>query len=169
MALIPTLATQILEEMDVEALTKELQSLSSASSARSPPRPPPPVQSLQSASDISSVSDAQSEAGSVCLSSYSGSGHEGGDRASAFGTESWVKHMSSSESSYAPRNLFASSGSQLSDSTMSTSSSFSQNTHSDASSASSSSKKKKAELWKEVKNLSRYLFLIISLMPLTTS
>lgn len=168
MALIPTLSNQILEEMDVEALTKELQSLSGASSARSPPRPSPPVQPLQSASDTSSVSDAQSEAGSVSLSSYSGSGNEG-DRASAFGSGSWVEHMSSSESSYAPRNLFASSGSQLSDSTISTSSSLSQNTHSDVGSASSSSKKKKAELWKEVKNLSRHLFLIVSLMPLTTS
>ncbi|KAL4067482.1 Peroxin-3-domain-containing protein [Scleroderma yunnanense] len=155
MALIPTLATQILEEMDVESLTNELQSLSGASGPRSPSRPPPPSQYLQSASETSSVSDAQSEAGSISLSSYSGSGHEG-ERTSGLGSGSWVERMSTSESSQAPRDLLASSGRQLSDSIVSTSSSLShngQNTHSDASSASSSSKKRKAQLWKEVKNL----------------
>ncbi|KAL4072325.1 Peroxin-3 [Scleroderma citrinum] len=155
MALIPTLATQILEEMDVESLTNELQSLSGASGPRSPSRPPPPSQYLQSASETSSVSDAQSEAGSMSLSSYSGSGHEG-ERTSGLGSGSWVERMSTSESSQAPRDLLASSGRQLSDSIVSTSSSLShngQNTHSDASSASSSSKKRKAQLWKEVKNL----------------
>ena len=155
MALIPTLASQILEDMDVEALTNELQTLSSASGARSPPLRPPHSPYLQSVSDTSSVSDAQSEAGSASLSSYSGSGQEG-DRLSGFGSGSWVERMSASETSHAPRDSFASSGSRLSDSVVSTGSLISQNSQSDASST-SSSKKRKGELWKEVKNLSRYL------------
>ncbi|KAI6039935.1 Peroxin-3-domain-containing protein [Pisolithus marmoratus] len=153
MALIPTLATQILEEMDVESLTDELQSLSTSSGARSPAQPPlPHVHDVQSAAETSSISDAQSEAGSMSLSSYSGSGYDV-ERASGFGSASWVEHMSASGTSQAPRTFFTPPGSQLSDSILSTGSSLSHGTSSDGSSPSPSAKKRKAQLWKEVKNL----------------
>ncbi|KAI6041654.1 Peroxin-3 [Pisolithus marmoratus] len=153
MALIPTLATQILEEMDVESLTDELQSLSTSSGARSPAQPPPPhVHDVQSATETSSISDAQSEAGSMSVSSYSGSGYDV-ERASGFGSASWVEHMSASGTSQAPRTFFTPPGSQLSDSILSTGSSLSHGTSSDGSSPSPSAKKRKAQLWKEVKNL----------------
>ncbi|KAG6334033.1 hypothetical protein ID866_5050 [Astraeus odoratus] len=154
MALMPTLAAQILADMDVESLTDELQSLSVSSGVRSPSRPPlpPHAKSPQSASETSSTSDVQSEAGTT--SSCSGSVYEG-ERASGLGSGSWVEQMSASESSQGQRDSFVSLGGQLSDSVLSTSSSLScdgQRALSDAGST-SSSKKRKAQLWKEVKNL----------------
>ncbi|KAI6141895.1 Peroxin-3-domain-containing protein [Pisolithus tinctorius] len=157
MALIPTLATQILEEMDVESLTDELQSLSTAVGASSPSHLPPPPHShdVQSATETNSISDAQSEAGSMSLSSYSGSGYDG-ERASGSDSASWVEHMSASETSQAPRTLFTPPESQLSDSMLSTGSSLSHNTSHSGSHGSSpfpSTKRRRGQLWKEVKNL----------------
>lgn len=162
MALMPTLATQILEEMDVESLTNELQSLSASSGARSPsqlPPPPPHTHDVQSVAETCSISDAQSEAGSVSLLSYSGSGTGSGydvERASVAGSASWVEHMSASGTSQSPRTFVTPPGSQLSDSILSTGSSLSPDTShslSNANSPSPSTKKRKAQLWKEVKNL----------------
>ncbi|KAF9225065.1 hypothetical protein BS17DRAFT_731904 [Gyrodon lividus] len=152
MALIPTLASQILEDMDVEALTNELQSVSRASRSRSLI---PSHSQHHSQSEVSSVSDAHSDAGSVSLSSYSGSG---GDRnqASTSALGSWVERMSPSDGYRAPHNFLASTGTALSDSITSTSSSLSYNghqTHSMQSSISSSSTRTKGELWNEVKIL----------------
>ncbi|KIK22511.1 hypothetical protein PISMIDRAFT_102302 [Pisolithus microcarpus 441] len=144
MTLIPTLATQILEEMDVESLTNELQSLSASSGARSPsqlPPPPPHTHDVQSVAETCSISDAQSEAGS---------------RASVAGSASWVEHMSASGTSQSPRTFVTPPGSQLSDSILSTGSSLSPDTSHSLSNANSPSpftKKRKAQLWKEVKNL----------------
>lgn len=164
MALIPTLATQILEEMDVESLTNELQSLSTSSGARSPsqlpPAPPPPhAHDVQSIAETSSISDAQSEAGSMSMSSHSGSGSGYGydvERASGAGSASWVEHMSASGTSQSPHTFITPPGSQLSDSILSTASSLSPDASqslSNANSPSPSTKKRKAQLWKEVKNL----------------
>ncbi|KAI5990311.1 Peroxin-3 [Pisolithus orientalis] len=157
MALIPTLATQILEEMDIESLTDELQSFSTAVGASSPshPLPPPHSHDVQSATETNSISDAQSEAGSMSLSSYSGSGYDG-ERASGFGSASWVEHMSASETSQAPRTFLTPPESQLSDSMLSTGSSLSHNTSHSGSHGSSpfpSTKRRRGQLWKEVKNL----------------
>ncbi|KAI5984049.1 Peroxin-3, partial [Pisolithus albus] len=163
MALIPTLATQILEEMDVESLTNELQSLSTSSGARSPsqlpPAPPPHAHDVQSIAETSSISDAQSEAGSMSMSSHSGSGSGYGydvERASGAGSASWVEHMSASGTSQSPHTFITPPGSQLSDSILSTASSLSPDASqslSNANSPSPSTKKRKAQLWKEVKNL----------------
>ncbi|KAI6122120.1 Peroxin-3 [Pisolithus thermaeus] len=156
MALIPTLAAQILEEMDVESLTNELQSLSASSVARSPSQLlPSQAHDVQSVAETSSISDAQSEAGSMSLSSYSGSGYDV-ERASGVGSASWVEHMSASGTSQAPHAFLSPPESQLSDSILSTGSSLSHDTSHSLSSANSpspSTKKRKAQLWKEVKNL----------------
>ncbi|KAI6100930.1 Peroxin-3-domain-containing protein [Pisolithus croceorrhizus] len=156
MALIPTLAAQILEEMDVESLTNELQSLSASSSARSPSQLlPSQAHDVQSVAEASSISDAQSEASSMSLSSYSGSGYDV-ERASGVGSASWVEHMSASGTSQASHASLSRPESQLSDSILSTGSSLSHDTSHSLSSANSpspSTKKRKAQLWKEVKNL----------------
>ncbi|KIJ16588.1 hypothetical protein PAXINDRAFT_168654 [Paxillus involutus ATCC 200175] len=152
MALIPTLASQILEDMDVEALTNELQSISRASRSRS--RLPPHTQD-RSQSVASSVTDAHSDAGSVSLSSYSGSAHDA-DRGPSSALGSWVEHMSTSDGHRAPYNFLASTGAELSDSITSTSSSLSHNGHltrSMESSMSSNSTRTKRQLWNEIKIL----------------
>lgn len=149
MALMPSLATQILEEMDVESLTNELQTLSS----RGPTSPRPCVQYPHSDSDIS-VSDVQSEAGSVSLSSYSGSGYSG-ERSSVSGSASWVKPLFL-ETSGAPNTLCVSSQPQLSDSVTTSNSSLSGDDQASLSKTNSQSsiKARKVQLWEEVKNLS---------------
>jgi peroxin-3 len=129
MALIPTLAEQILEDMDVESLTNELQSLSR------PSRPQSHVQhpGSQSESGASSASDAHSDAGSVSMSSYSGFDGETSSNMAA-STSSWVdrlsttsSHRSPSEQLQQPHDFLASAGNQLSDSITTASSSLSYN------------------------------------------
>ncbi|KAG1851807.1 Peroxin-3-domain-containing protein [Suillus tomentosus] len=162
MALIPTLAEQILEEMDVESLTDELQSLSRMSRPQSRFQHP----ESHSESEASSTSDMRSDAGSVSLSSYSGIDGETSNMAAS--TDSWVdrfssvsSHRSASEQLQLPHEFLASAGSQLSDSITTASSSLSYNPGapfheqkaSMASSMSESSTRTKAQLWKEVKIL----------------
>ncbi|KIK92921.1 hypothetical protein PAXRUDRAFT_26536 [Paxillus rubicundulus Ve08.2h10] len=152
MALIPTLASQILEDMDVEALTNELQSISRASRSRS--RLPSHTQD-RSQSVASSVTDTHSDAGSVSLSSYSGSAHDA-DRGYTSGLGSWVEPMSISDGHRSPHNILASTGAELSDSITSTTSSVSHNgylTHSMESLMSSNSTRTKRQLWNEIKIL----------------
>lgn len=151
MALIPTLASQVLEDMDVEALTNELQSISRASRSRTL-HPSQNQQRSQSVSDLSSVSDVHSDAGSVSFSSYSGSGFDG-DRASAT-SGSWIEHMSASESPIARPDVPA----QLSDSITSASSSLSRNGHGTGDSVTSTSSQTRAQLWNEVKILGALVF-----------
>ncbi|KAG9310100.1 Peroxin-3-domain-containing protein [Chiua virens] len=151
MALIPTLASQILEDMDVEALTNELQSISRASRSRTLL----PLQNQlrsQSVSDVSSVSDVHSDAGSVSFSSYSGSGTDN-DRASAV-SGSWVAQMSSSDSPLTrsdPPVL-------LSDSITSASSSLSHTGRNVEDSGTFTNSRTKAQLWNEVKILGAIFF-----------
>ncbi|KAJ8590699.1 hypothetical protein M405DRAFT_815631 [Rhizopogon salebrosus TDB-379] len=163
MALIPTLAEQILEDMDVESLTNELQSLSRPSRSQSHVRHP----GSQSESGASSASDAHSDAGSVSMSSYSGFDGETSSNMAA-STSSWVdrlsttsSHRSPSEQLQQPHDFLASAGNQLSDSITTASSSLSYNpvvsSHEPLASASASmsesSTRTKAQLWKEVKML----------------
>lgn len=142
MALIPTLASQVLEDMDVEALTNELQSISRASRSRTlqPSQNPPRSQSV---SEMSSVSDVHSDPGSFSIPSKSGSGFDG-ERASAT-SGSWVEHMSASEGSIAPPP-------RLSDSITSAGSSNMEN------SVTSSASRTKGQLWNEVKILGAVVF-----------
>jgi peroxin-3 len=119
MALIPTLAEQILEEMDVESLTNELQSLSRTS------RFYVRHSASQSGSEVGSASDAYSDAGSVSVSSYSG--FDGDTSSMAASTSSWVDRFSTSSSHREPHDFLTSAGSQLSDSITTASSSLSYN------------------------------------------
>lgn len=160
MALIPTLAEQILEDMDVESLTNELQSLSRTSRPRSRFQQP----EVQSESEVSSASDAHSDAGSASLSTYAGiDGETSSNMTASIG--SWVdrfssssSHGSTSEHLQQPHDFLASAGSQLSDSITTASSSLSYNPGAPfhevrAPSISESSTRTKAQLWKEVKIL----------------
>ncbi|KAG2348207.1 hypothetical protein BDR05DRAFT_980530 [Suillus weaverae] len=163
MALVPTLAEQILEEMDVESLTNELQSLSRTSRPRSHFRQP----ESHSESEVGSASDVHSDAGSASLSSYSGIDGETSSNMTA-STGSWVdrfstssSHRSASEQLQQPHDFLTSAGSQLSDSITTASSSLSYNPgapfHESRASMSPStsegSTRTKAQLWKEVKIL----------------
>ena len=173
MALIPTLAEQILEEMDVESLTNELQSLSRTSRfyARH--------SASQSGSEVGSASDAYSDAGSVSVSSYSGFDGDTSSINMEASTSSWVDRFSTSSSHREPHDFLTSAGSQLSDSITTASSSLSYNpvasshvsisnlerTNSNlhakkeplptlSASARENSTRTKSQLWKEVKMLS---------------
>ncbi|KAG2138003.1 Peroxin-3-domain-containing protein, partial [Suillus clintonianus] len=161
MALVPTLAEQILEEMDVESLTNELQSLSRTARPRSRFQQP----ESHSESEVSSASDVHSDAGSASLSSYSGIDGETSSNMAA-STGSWVDRFSSSSSHMSdqlqqPHDFLASAGNQLSDSITTASSSLSYNPGapfhepraSTSTSMSESSTRTKAQLWKEVKIL----------------
>ncbi|KAG1778302.1 Peroxin-3 [Suillus placidus] len=163
MALVPTLAEQILEEMDVESLTNELQSLSRTSRPRSRFRQP----ESHSESEVGSASDVHSDAGSASLLSYSGIDGETSSNMAA-STGSWVdrfstssSHRSASEQLQQPHDFLTSAGSQLSDSITTASSSLSYNPgaplHESRASMSPSmsegSTRTKAQLWKEVKIL----------------
>ncbi|KAH7920033.1 hypothetical protein BV22DRAFT_1199197 [Leucogyrophana mollusca] len=185
MALIPTLSEQILEEMDVEGLTHELQSHSKSraaiirgSSSPSPAQSEPP-------------SDRESDAGSVSVSSLGGNGSWVDQGVGSSGTWSDVGGVSGSAlgsgsgSALHPHDFLASAGAQLSDSITTASSQMSYagsavpSTHSavpstySASSSTSSSTRSKAELWKEVKmlTLTRTLTVLYSttLISLLTS
>lgn len=163
MALIPTLAEQILEEMDVESLTNELQSLSRTSRPRSRFQHP----ESHSESEVGSASDVHSDAGSASLSSYSCIDGETSSNMAA-STDSWVdrsssssSHGNTSEQLQQPHDFLDSAGSQLSDSITTASSSLSYNPGapfhepqaSMSLSTSESSTRTKAQLWKEVKIL----------------
>jgi hypothetical protein len=97
MALMPTLSKHILEEMDVEGITREIQSISKASRARKNPpisvEPPPESESsLTSSVEVVQVHDhdATSDSGSMLLSSASG--HE--DTRLSESSTSWVDQLS---------------------------------------------------------------------------
>ncbi|KAI9567620.1 Peroxin-3-domain-containing protein [Boletus coccyginus] len=162
MALIPTLASQVLEDMDVEALTNELQLISRASRSRTL-HPSQNPQRSRSLSEVGSVSDAHSDAGSVSFSSHSGSTFEG-DRASAT-SGSWIERMSASEGPVGRSDVPP----PLSGSVTSASSSLSRN----GNTTNSISSRTKSQLWNEVKilSLTRTLTTLytISLLSLLTA
>ena len=109
MALLPNLGHNVLEGMNIEALTAELQELAQISKQEKvsqvslPPRPSSPAISAQE--PISSDSDIRSENGSVSVVSYP---EHDGDVASPdleASTTSWVENMSpnpGSQASHSP-------------------------------------------------------------------
>ena len=145
MALMPTLASQILEDMDVETLTNELQSISRASRSRAHISTHKP-QLSQSVSELSAASDVNSDAGSASFSS-AGSTFDG-DRVS-LASGSWIIHPSSSGGPSLPLDASA----QLSDSVTSANSSPSQNGRNIEDPVTSPSPRTRAQLWNEVKML----------------
>ncbi|KAF7778430.1 hypothetical protein Agabi119p4_2775 [Agaricus bisporus var. burnettii] len=152
MALLPTLGDQILEYMDVEAITKELQSRSKIRNARQQSQA---LSSLASSIDVVQEHDVRSDSGSIAPSVAS-TGFSFGDPDSTAATapqvvsqpsESARDHLSSSvvasstSSAISGENLSLHS-SQLSD-PLTTSSAVSE----------SSDTRTKVELWNEVKML----------------
>lgn len=119
MALIPTLGEQILDEMDVESLTQELQARSktvpSFPRVQLPPDPPLSQSSLTSSIDVLRDQDIRSDTGSASrsLSSASDSGSRLGEA-----SQSWVIPEQTS-TAFAPN---------LSDSVLTTSSVMTGNT-----------------------------------------
>jgi peroxin-3 len=115
MAHLPILAHNVLTDMDVEALTAELQSLSKATRARPAPELQPPTQahnpqptsSLASSVEIVSEHDARSDSGSVSVISYSAP--EDASSRLAESQSSWVQP--SPESSPARHGVVPSSSS----------------------------------------------------------
>lgn len=111
LALIQTLAEQVLGEMDVEGLTQELQNRSRARQA-SRQRVERPPSSLASSIDVVHEHDTRSDTGSMVLSGVSTSYHtnfneETGSSSniSTSGLQSWVESSGSPDaSSDAPRD-----------------------------------------------------------------
>ncbi|KII85718.1 hypothetical protein PLICRDRAFT_56925 [Plicaturopsis crispa FD-325 SS-3] len=182
MALMPTLGRHILEEMDVEGVTNELQSRSRASKATSSLRsrsisPSPLAQSqssIASSAEMLDERDARSDAGSASLSSYSGVNDNSNLSESS---TSWVDQFSVEGSERHPsfageaRPELHSVGPRLSDSIISTASSAlsygdgeSVSSEALSSQPSSASTKSKSELWNEVKilTLTRTLTILYS-------
>lgn len=106
MALIPTLGEQILEDMDVESITQELQSRVPIKS--SPPQTPS-ESSLASSIDLIQRGDidARSESHSVSSASFSGSVSVQDEEADRLGesSQSWAEQFSSSSSRQAHGSL----------------------------------------------------------------
>jgi peroxin-3 len=94
MALIPTLSKHILEEMDVESITRELQSMSKSSRPlrQLPTQVEPSESSLTSSVEVVQVQDqdAASDNGSMVLSSISGPE----DTRLSESSTSWVDRLS---------------------------------------------------------------------------
>ncbi|KAJ7282804.1 Peroxin-3 [Mycena rebaudengoi] len=140
--LIPELSEQVLREMDVDAITQELQAHSRARQARS----------LMSASVASSVESRDQDARSESDTSYSGSAS----------TQSWIEagHSAVDEGremilgeSIAPVHLSDSLMTTTSTDTDSSSNLSVQGSGLDSMSGSESSRPSKAELWNELKML----------------
>lgn len=171
MTLVPTLGKHILQDMDVEALTHELQAKSKASKGK-PDRGSMSSSVLSSSAEIVQEHDARSDLGSASILSYpdNGAASMGGS------THSWVDEFAAQTPSYPPR--IYPDAADLSDSMLTTSSapSTSANTESGSSEpassaeeSSASSSRSKAELWKEIKMLAftRTLTVVYSLTLLT--
>ncbi len=107
MALLPTLGAHILEGMDVEGVTQELQAQSRASKApyTEPTPPPPPLeQSSVPSIEIQSApeQDARSENESVSVVSYPDHDDTGSSSNLGASSQSWVENFSSQQSQLSP-------------------------------------------------------------------
>ncbi|PSR73243.1 hypothetical protein PHLCEN_2v10903 [Hermanssonia centrifuga] len=178
MALLPTLGAHILEGMDVEGVTQELQAQSRASKApyTEPTPPPPPLeQSSVPSIEIQSApeQDARSENESVSVVSYPDHDDTGSSSNLGASSQSWVENFSSQQSQLSPETSSVSAdesrlnadspkssivGTDISDSIMTSSSAVSYGDTQSApwtmeSSPIASFTRSKAELWKEVKML----------------
>lgn len=102
MALLPTLGEQILEELDVEGVTHELQSKSRVSRVSSIEPPPPPHSESSTTSSIELLQDqdTRSDVESVSMSSFSGQDEATGATSSRLGesSQSWVDQFSTESS-----------------------------------------------------------------------
>lgn len=107
MALLPTLGTHILDGMDVEGVTQELQSQSKASKARIEYQLPPPPSEYSVASSVEIVQhqehDVRSENGSVSVVSSTGI-EEINTSDLASSSLSWADQSSSQISTESPSN-----------------------------------------------------------------
>ncbi|KAI0332155.1 hypothetical protein GY45DRAFT_1344771 [Cubamyces sp. BRFM 1775] len=170
MALLPTLGAHILQDMDVEGVTQELQSYSRASRERLELQPPSSAPSETSSTGHSrgQDTDIRSDNGSVSVISSA----DGATTELSASSTSWVDSMQSSQVSQVPPDATgndttstspkSSIGAELSDSILTTSSmsssavpvpsnaSASPNAHLESLSPVTRSK---AELWREVKML----------------
>ncbi|KAL0947693.1 hypothetical protein HGRIS_013778 [Hohenbuehelia grisea] len=109
MALIPTLAEQIIQEMDVESLTSELQALSRASKAAQIPTTPDPTlipPHPNSAASLTSSTnpdhdnhDARSDTESLTHSVATSAPSEDAPSQLEYSSQSWVENMSATTSS----------------------------------------------------------------------
>ncbi|PCH36826.1 hypothetical protein WOLCODRAFT_140595 [Wolfiporia cocos MD-104 SS10] len=193
MALLPTLGKSILEGMDVERITHELQSLPKAAKAQpaAPAAPSRPGSDLGASVEyVSAAQDARSKDGSVSVISVQENG-DGDASHLSDSSSSWVDQVSSmhtselsqnisegvsegvSESGFRPVSPNAQIDSSMSDSYISSSSSSSVVEPSpippSLSSSTTSLTRSKAELWKEVKLLTftRTLTVIYSMTLLS--
>jgi peroxin-3 len=132
MALIPTLGKQILDELDVEGVTHELQTKSKA--FRTPSEPPPPSESsIASSVEFLHEQDTRSDVESASVSSVSGQDEGGTSLSLGDSSQSWVDQLSAqpstsrqpSESRPGTDSVDFLIGAQLSDSITTASSSLS--------------------------------------------
>ncbi|TFY75166.1 hypothetical protein EWM64_g8847 [Hericium alpestre] len=180
MAHMPILSSNILTDMDVEALTAELQALSRASKTRSRPEPPPSESSLAlSVELVRDTADVRSESGSVSVVSAQ---DEAGVSPSSYMVESqtsssWVEQFSTGTSQSPPQSQHSSNAPSeaeehagagllsahnvrnLADSVTTTSSESGVSGIDMCSSQMSMGTRTKAELWREVKMLSTHVCL----------
>lgn len=103
MKMLPNLGRNVMEGMDIETLTAELQELTQASKrakelqALPAPKPPSPTPSVQGTPG--SDSDVRSENGSVSVVSYPGQDDGATSSDLEASTTSWVENMSSDQGS----------------------------------------------------------------------
>ncbi|KAI0942833.1 hypothetical protein AcV7_002135 [Taiwanofungus camphoratus] len=187
MALLPSLGKHIIEGMDVEGVTYELQSFTKASKSQLQPQLPAP--SSQSSIELARSHDVRSENGSISVISSIQEG--GGTSDLTASSTSWMDQLSMQSSQLSRHYLLNGSdlspnpdspksniGTDLSDSITTTSSSTSSAAQQDlrpsppesnASEAPNPNTRSKADLWKEVKILTftRTLTIIYSVTLLS--
>lgn len=103
MALLPNLGRSILDGMDVEAVTGELQEMSRAAKARvaEPEAQPSPEPSTSSSSPSAQArSDVDARSDSISVVSYPGKDETTGSSDLGASTSSWVDQMSSDQVSH---------------------------------------------------------------------
>ncbi|KAI0073533.1 hypothetical protein K474DRAFT_1666445 [Panus rudis PR-1116 ss-1] len=185
MALLPTLGAHILNGMDVEGITQDLQAQSRAAKAVPPPGEPspPPVQEPKSPNGDSSEQDTRSENGSISVIS-AGAQEDGASTSDlAASSNSWVDQFSSvhsseisrvpssTDSGAKPHSASPKSSTDLSDSIITDSSavSYGESTIHRPLQQPAPPPKTKAELWREVKMLTftRTLTILYSTTLLT--
>ncbi|OCH90166.1 hypothetical protein OBBRIDRAFT_777356 [Obba rivulosa] len=185
MALLPTLGAHILDGMDVEGVTQELQSFLKTSKARplelQPPEPPSEASLASSVASLRHEHEVRSDSGSISVVS---SNNDGAPSDMSASSSSWVDQFSSVRSSDLSRqtsldttDFRLNTASPVSESVLTTSSVSSAALEGSGSSAANSvisdsmtsSTRSKAELWREVKILTftRTLTIIYSVTLLS--
>ncbi|KXN82906.1 Peroxisomal biogenesis factor 3 [Leucoagaricus sp. SymC.cos] len=152
LALLPTLGDQILENMDVEAITKELQARSKARNARQPTQT---SSSLSSSIDVVQEHDVRSENESVSVASTSFSLADAATRESSVVPRNGGHASESAQAQLSQSIITATTydSSASRDNLSLHSSQISENLTSSSVLTDSSDTRTKAELWNEVKML----------------